>query len=136
MCRNKTQDLIREAKRHHFSASIVSQKDTRIIWKHLRTLTKNDDSSSNTLPDEIKIDNETYSNSGDIASKLNEYFASVCDHFCGDPVDAPDFNKLNDYVNSKVPSYIRFSIPHITIQQVFYFKRLHVMYIRSFPNFI
>ena len=78
---SKTQDPIRVAKRHHFSASIVSQKDTTIIWKHLSTFTKNDNSSSNTLPDEIKNDNETYSNAGDIASKLNKYFASVCDHF-------------------------------------------------------
>ena len=123
--RNKTQDLIRKAKRHHFSASIVSQKDTRLIWKHLRTFTKNDNSSSNTLPDEIKIDNETYSNSEDIASKLNEYFASVSDHFGShsDPVDTPDFSKLNDYVNSKVPSHIHFSIPHITIKQVTDFIR-------------
>ena len=84
-----------------FSASIVSQKDTRIIWKHLRIFTKNDNSSSNTLPDEIKIGNETYS----------------------DPIDTPDFNKLNDYVNSKVPSHIHFSIPHITIKQVTDFIR-------------
>ena len=33
--RNKTQYLIRKAKKNNFSESISSQKDTRTIWKHL-----------------------------------------------------------------------------------------------------
>ena len=62
----------------------------------------------------------TYSDSQNIARKLKEYFASVCDHFSShnNPVDAPDMNKLNEYINSKVPSHVYFSVPYITTQQV------------------
>ena len=93
--RNKTRNLIRKAKRNHFSESIATQKDTKTIWKHFRSYTKKTDSTLNTLPDELKINDETYSYSQTIASKLNEYFASVCDHFSShsDPVDAPDMKK-------------------------------------------
>ena len=42
----------------------------------------------------------------DMAFKLNEFFASVCDQFSfgNDPADHPDLNKLKTYVESKVPS--------------------------------
>ena len=107
---NKTRTLIRKAKRNHFSESIATHKDTKIIWKHFRSYTKKTDSTLNTLPDELKINDETYSDSQNIASKLNEYFASVCDHFSShsDPVDAPDMKKIDDYVSRKVPSHINF----------------------------
>ena len=67
----------------------------------------------------------TYSDSQNIACKLNEYFASVCDQFSShnDSVDAPDMNKLNEYINSKVPSHVYFSVPYITTQQVIEFIR-------------
>ena len=74
--------------------------------------------------------NVTYSDSQNIACKLDEYFASVCDHFSShnDPVDAPDMNKLNEYINSKVPSHVYFSVPYITTQQVIEFiRRLNPM---------
>ena len=123
--RNKTRDLIhvRKAKRHHFSNSIASQKDTRTLWKHFRSYTNKTESPLNTLPDELHIDDETFSDSRHIACKLNEFFASVCDHFNthSDPVDTPDFNKLNEYISSKVPSHISFTVPHITTQQVLEF---------------
>ena len=34
--RNKTKDLIRKAKRKHFSDSVTQSKDTRAIWQHFR----------------------------------------------------------------------------------------------------
>ena len=123
--RNKTQYLIRKAKKNHFSESISSQKDTRTIWKHFRSYTKETNSPLNTLPDELKMNDVTYSDSQNIACKLNEYFASVCDQFSShnDSVDAPDMNKLNEYINSKVPSHVYFSVPYITTQQVIEFIR-------------
>ena len=65
----------------------------------------------------------TYSDSQNIACKLKELIASVCDHFSSHnyPVDAPDMNKLNEYINSKVPSHVYFSVPSITTLQVIEF---------------
>ena len=121
--RNKTQYLIRKAKNNHFSESISSQKDTRTIWKYFRSYTKKTKSPLNTLPDELKMNDVTYSDSQNIACKLNEYFAFVCDQInsLNDLVDAPDMNKLNEYINSKVPSHVYFSVPYITTQQVIEF---------------
>ena len=67
----------------------------------------------------------THSDNQNIPCKLNEYFASVCDQFSShnDPVDAPDMNKLNEYVKSKVPSHVYFSVPYITTKQVNEFIR-------------
>ena len=36
-------------------------------------------------------------------------------------VDARDMNKLNEYINSKIPSHVYISVPYITTQQVIEF---------------
>ena len=88
---NKTRNLIRAAKKAHFSEPIASQKDTRKIWKHFRSLNNKTNSAQNTLPDEILINDQTYrpTDSKDIAFKLNEFFASVCDQFWKRPCGSP-----------------------------------------------
>ena len=58
--RNKTRNLIRAAKIAHFSESIASQKDTRKIWKHFRSLNNKTNSAQNELPEEILINDQTY----------------------------------------------------------------------------
>ena len=118
--RNKTRNLIRAAKKAHFSESIAFQKDTRKIWKHFRSLNNKANSAQNTLPDEILINDQTYTDSKDIAFKLNEFFASVCDQFSfgNDPADHPDLNKLKTYIESKVPSHVNFTVPYITPEEV------------------
>ena len=118
--RNKTRDLIWKAKKKHFSESIASQKDTRTLWKHFRSVTNKDNASLNTLPEELNIDNEIYTDSEKIAVKLNEYFASVSDQYktdC-DSLYPPNFSKLEDYVQSKIPPHVYFTVPYITLQQV------------------
>ena len=61
--RNKTRDLIRKANKKHFSESISSQKDTRTLWKHFRSCTNKGNSSQNSLPEELKVTGETYTDS-------------------------------------------------------------------------
>ena len=118
--RNKTRDLIRKAKRRHFSESIESNKDSRTLWKHFRSVTNKSDAPLSSLPHELTINNVLYTDSEDIAVKLNEFFASVCEQLKADsePSERPDYTKLEDYVQSKIPSHVYFTVPHITIQQV------------------
>ena len=94
MFQNKTRNVIPIAKMF-FSESRATQKDTKNICKHFRSYTKKADSSLNTFPDERKINDVTYSDSQNIASKLNEYFPSDCDHINSHsgPVDAPDMKR-------------------------------------------
>ena len=85
-----------------------------------RSLNNKAYSAQNTLPDEILINDQTYTDSKDIAFKLNEFFASVYDQLSlgNDPADHPDLNKLKTYVESKVPSHVNFTVPCITPEEV------------------
>ena len=77
------------------SESISSRKGTRTLWKHFRSCTNKGNSSQNSLPEELKVNGETYTDSEDIAFKLNEYFSSVCDQFQtgNDPSDTRNLSK-------------------------------------------
>ena len=65
--------MIRKAKRKHFSDSVTQSKDTRAIWQLFRKINNNDKSSDSSFPDEIVINNERYTSSEKVATKLNEY---------------------------------------------------------------
>ena len=118
--RNKTKDLIRKAKRKHFSDSVTQSKDTRAIWQHFRKINNNDKSSDSSLPDEIVINNERCTSSEKVATKLNEYFSSISNIFGIDNRDStdPDLTHLTNFVNDKVPNGVYFQIPNITQEQV------------------
>ena len=120
--RNKTKQLIRQAKRKYFSNSITNSKDTKSLWKHLRDVTNGSKTASSNLPQKLIIGNETITESEAVASKLNKYFASVAELLnkntsSGNSLDF-DTNKISDFVDSKVPTNTQFTIPFITPEQV------------------
>ena len=49
--RNKTSKLIKTAKRKHFTDLIENSKDTKLIWKHLRTINDPASTKNRILPD-------------------------------------------------------------------------------------
>ena len=115
--------MIRKAKRKHFSDSVTQSKDTRAIWQHFRKINNNDKSSDSSLPDEIVINNERYTSSEKVATKLNEYFSSILNIFGIDNRDSTDpdlthLTHLTNFVNDKVPKGVYFQIPNITQEQV------------------
>ena len=112
--------MIKKAKRDHFTDSVVNLKDTRAIWKHLRTVNASVASSNNTLPNELNFANETVRNSKEIAKRLNEYFASVAKVLNSTNTEScqPDLSKLQDFVNNRVPDNVSFKLPYITTEQV------------------
>ena len=109
-----------KAKRKHFSDSVKQSKDTRAIWQHFRKINNNDKSSDSSLSDEIIINNERYTSSEKVATKLNEYFSSISNIFGIDNRDSldPDLTHLANFVNDKVPNGIYFQTPNITPEQV------------------
>ena len=66
------------------------------------------------------INDQKFSNSEDIAFKLNNYFAKISELFQdNDEIPTrPDFTKLNEFINDRIPNDIRFEIPFISIAQV------------------
>ena len=64
----------------------------------------------------MTIDDERYTSSEDIASKLNEYFANISglfDNDCREGLET-DISQLNNYIHNKVPDDLHFKIPNIT----------------------
>ena len=90
-------------KTYHFSEAVTNLKDTKSIWKHLRTANKKTSACDNALPDELEINGQQYTNSQDIAFKLNDYFASISEYINTNDVitSAPDLTKLETYISSK-----------------------------------
>ena len=121
--RNKVTSLIRKAKRHHFSESIPSSKDTKTIWKHLKSASKPGE-STNILPEEITVNNEKFSSSEQVATKLNEFFTSISELLINSNTEdsTPDLNDLINFIQSKVPHDVHFKIPRITTSQVTAYK--------------
>ena len=72
------------------------------------------------MPSELIFENESVTDSKEIATKLNNYFASVANILNNHNTETsdPDLSKLQDFVNSKVPNNISFKLPYITDDQV------------------
>ncbi|MCG7877652.1 MAG: reverse transcriptase family protein [Candidatus Thiodiazotropha endolucinida] len=118
--RNLTKSLIRKAKRNHFSSSVTSHKDTKLIWQQIKSTQNMTQNSSKILPDKLNIDGKIITESHEIASKLNDFFATVSQRLNTNSNALPqdDYSKLVDYINCKVPEDIYFKIPLITTSQV------------------
>ena len=123
MYRNKTIQLIRQAKRKYFSDSVKNSKDSKTIWNHLRAVNNKKKTTLNNLPRELIMNGETITDSEDIAAKLNAYFSSIADILNDhtDQVSTFEDDKLSNFVNSKVPHNSFFTIPLITCDQVLTF---------------
>ena len=121
--RNKTRSLIRKAKRKHFTDAVETSKNISIMWKHLKAVNKGSVSTVNNIPDELLINNEHFSDSHTIATKLNEYFSSIAQILNSTNTETTDLDltKLTDFVNNKVTERIYFDIPSITTEQVLSF---------------
>ena len=72
------------------------------------------------MPDEIIINNERYTSSEKVSTKLNEYSHLFQIFFGIDNQDSLDLDltRLTNFVNDKVPNGIYFQIPNITPEQV------------------
>ena len=94
--------------------------DTSAIWKYLRMVDRGSISTTNSLPDELEVDGEHFSDSQSIAAKPNHYFSSVAkvSNSANTEETELDLTKLTAFVNSKVPENTLFSIPYIRTEQV------------------
>ena len=75
--RNLTKTVIRKAKTNHFTTSITNDKDTKLIRKQICAIQNSSHNSTNTLPEQLQIDNITITGSHEIATKLNDFFAII-----------------------------------------------------------
>ena len=123
--RNLTKSLIRKAKRNHFTTAVTSNKDTKLIWKQIKSVHNDNIKSTKLLPDKLNIDGSEITDPNEIASKLNKFFTNISqrlDSF-NKTSKADDQTKLINFVNDKVPQETFFQIPLITTSQVVAFIR-------------
>ena len=82
-------------------------------------------STVNSIPDERLINNEHFSDSHTIATKLNAYFSSIAQILNSTNTETTDLDHTNltdfVYTCNKVPERIYFDIPSITTEQVLSF---------------
>ena len=115
--RNKTNSLIRNAKKDFFSNSIAENKDNSYLWQHIKDL---NGKSSSKLPEELKTEDGTSNDPNTIIEKLNCYFAKISDKLKAERTKQNDddvtfdWNKVKSYVRSKVPDNVQFNIPLMT----------------------
>ena len=121
--RNTTRQLIRQANRKYFSDTVENSKDTKAIWRHLRSVSSGKNMQTNHLPVELNVNNERIIDSTKVASKLNEFFASVAEQFEMESTELSitDRDEIKAFVDSKVPTSTKFSIPYITSDQVLHY---------------
>ena len=98
-----------------------SSKNTSSIWTHLSAVNQGSTPKANSMPDELIMNNEHILDSNTIASKLNEYFASIAQilNKYSTGTNQLDLTKLIEYVNNKIPDNTYFNIPCSTTEQVF-----------------
>ena len=118
--RNMTKSLIRKAKQKHFSDTVTDHRDAKTIWQHIRSVKNKDAGSLNILPDVLNIDDKIITNSHEIASQLNEYFATISKRLNNTESTSisDDILNINHFVRDKVPVNVEFQISHITTSQV------------------
>ena len=96
--------FIRSAKKRKifFSKAIEENKDNSYLWKHMKEL--GNQSSQNSIPDELIIDGDTIHQTNDIMHRLNSYFANISDILKpstqSQPSPAYDFQTLQNYIDN------------------------------------
>ena len=116
--RNKTNTLIKDSKKKLFSNAIQENKPNNMLWKHVKKLGNATESSG--IPDELIVDDKKHNSPTEIANELNNYFATISERLkttreTSSTAVNRDFEKLNNFVNARVPDNIHFKIPLINI---------------------
>ena len=103
--------MIEIAKKKTYQSKIEEGKsDPRTIWKLFKGFgihCKGNGCENNFA---IRCDNNTITNESDLAELVNNYFENVASKL-KEPIINSEFERLNNFVQSKIPSDIEFKIP-------------------------
>ena len=113
--RNKVTNLINIAKKKTYQSKIEEgRSDPRTIWKLFKEFgikSKGNDGENNFA---IKSENDMITNESDLAEHFNNYFVNVASNL-KEPIVNSEFERLNTFVQSKVPNDVEFKIPSINV---------------------
>ena len=109
--RNKVSALIAISKKETYQSKIEKGKsDPRTIWKIFKEFGMNNKERQNASKFSLKLDDKIITNESDLSEIFNNYFINTASKL-KKPIVETDFEPLNNYVSSKVPTDIYFEIP-------------------------
>ncbi|VDI73723.1 Hypothetical predicted protein [Mytilus galloprovincialis] len=111
--RNKCTKLIEKSKQSFFKQAIENNKKPKEIWALLKDLKPK---TQNEIPSTMNFDNKEYDNVQDIVNHFNTHFTTIGDKYVTNNTQY-QANKLNDYVQDKIPAGVRFTIPFIKLDE-------------------
>ena len=119
--RNKISSLIKESKEATYKSKIeTGQDDPRSIWKFFKEFGASSKRGNNDKILGININEEIVTDESVLAETFNDYFVNIASRL-KEPITQPDFTKLSEYVNSKIPENVKFELPDIDENFVFSF---------------
>ncbi|WAR04353.1 hypothetical protein MAR_019722 [Mya arenaria] len=116
--RNKVCTLIDNSKKESYKRKIEEGKsDPKTVWKIFKEHGASTKKTNNcNLIKNIHKDGIDITDNQDIANTFNKFFVNVAANL-KEPIPTSNFNKVNDFVKTKVPDHIYFHIPLITESQ-------------------
>ena len=109
--RNKVTKLIDIARKKTYQSKIEDGKsDPRTIWKLFKEFGINGRVKDNENTFGIKCESGMITNETDLTQHFNNYFVNVASKL-KEPIINSEFEHLNTFVQSKVPSNVEFKIP-------------------------
>ena len=96
-----------------------NQNKPNTVWKLFNELNVNKRKSRNNILN-IKIGGNDIEHSNDIANEFNHFFVSVASKL-KEPVQNPNFEKLETSCEEKIPDTSQFNIPEISVEKVLKF---------------
>ena len=100
--------MIDIAKKETYQFKIEEGKDDpRSIWKIFNEVGMKNKENDKNMNSKIKLEENVITNESEVAEVFNNYFASKLK----EPIINSDFELLNSFIGSKVPSNTDFQIP-------------------------
>jgi len=113
--RNKTTALIRKSKINFFNKAISENQNVNYLWQHLKHMNVCD--SSSTYPEVIEMNNDTITNTTEIANVLNSHFVSISNIIEKENNLHNHFSSLKECLDKKLEGNY-FDIKPITVHEV------------------
>ena len=109
--RNQVSAMIDIAKTETYQFKIEEGKDDpRSIWKIFNEVGMKNEENDKAINSKIKLEENVITNESEVAKVFNNYFTNIASKL-KEPIINSDFELLNRFIGSKVPSNIDFQIP-------------------------
>ena len=114
--RNKCISMIRKSKKSFFNNAIKDKKDSKCLWRNIKTLT-NETNFAAILPNNLKTTDGIIEGKEYVANSLNNHFVNIADLIDKAQFNVQDFKNLQEYLDLKLTN-TTFYIEFITCHEV------------------